>query len=78
MAWLLALLGWLISAAVLAPVCLFVTMVLAGPHSSMLPSAIQPIVLLLGWVSFIVGPIWIARVVWRRTAARRAGAVESS
>ena len=78
MRWLLAFLAWLISAAVLAPVCFLVTMVLAGPHSSVLPSAIQPIVLLIGWIVFLVGPVWVARLVWRRAAARRAAAVESS
>ena len=58
--WLLALITWVVSTVVLAPVLFFVVLVLAGPHSSMLPSAIQPAVLFVGWATLLVAPIWIA------------------
>ena len=68
MRWLLTLLTWVITVAVLAPVCFIVTMVLAGPHSSILPSSLQPLVLALGWIVFLVCPVLAARAVWRRRA----------
>ena len=68
MRWLLTLLAWLVSTIVLVPVCFVVVIVLAGPHSSMLPSWIQPAVLVLGWVVLVVGPLLVARAVWRRRA----------
>ena len=68
MRWVLVILAWLVAVAVLGPVLLFVVIVLAGPHSSMLPSVIQPAVLVIGWVVFLAGPVFVARSVWRRTA----------
>lgn len=68
--WLTAI-AWLVTTAILAPVCFFGTLILAGPHSSMLPSLIQPAVLLLGWVVFLAGPVLIARLVWRRQRSGR-------
>ena len=65
---LLTLLAWLVATAILAPVCFFAVIVLAGPHSSMLPSMIQPAVMLLGWIAFLVAPIFVARAVWRRSS----------
>ena len=71
MAWFLTLLAWLLAAVVLAPACFFMTMLVAGPHSSLLPSFLQPIALLLGWLLFLVGPVWVARVVWVRVTRSR-------
>lgn len=71
MRWVLVILAWLVSAAVLGPVMFLVAIVLAGPHSSLLPSAIQPAVLVVGWVVFLAGPVFIARSVWRRTRSPR-------
>jgi len=59
-------LAWLIAVAVLAPICFFGAIILAGPHSSMLPSVIQPAVLLFFWIVFLAGPVLFARWVWRR------------
>ncbi len=56
MRWVLVILAWLVAVAVLGPVIFFVVIVLAGPHSSMLPSAIQPAVLVIGWVVFLRAP----------------------
>jgi hypothetical protein len=69
--WFFAILAWLMAVAVLGPVMFVVAIVLAGPHSSMLPSAIQPAVLVIGWVVFLAGPVFIARSVWRRTTVPR-------
>jgi hypothetical protein len=68
---LLTAMVWLVTTAILAPVCFFGTMILAGPHSSMLPSFIQPAILLLAWLVFLAGPAAIARLVWRRHGSRR-------
>jgi hypothetical protein len=76
MRWLLILIAWAASTAVLAPLCFFLAMLLAGPHSSLLPAWLQPPTLLLGWGIVLVGPIWIAHRVWRRT--RRAPEVDDA
>lgn len=70
MRWFVAILAWLLSVAVLGPVMFFVAIVLAGPHSSMLPSFLQSVVLLFGWAVFLAAPVWVARGVWRRTTPR--------
>ncbi len=64
--WVLTLLAWLVSVVVLAPVCFFGVILLAGPHSSVIPSFLQPPVMLLGWGILLVGPVLVARAVWRR------------
>ncbi len=53
--------------AVLSPIVFFVMVVLAGPHSSVLPSPVQPAVWLLGWAAVLLVPLLVARVAWRRT-----------
>ena len=70
MHWLLAFLAWLVAATILGPVMFFLVLVLAGPHSSLLPSSLQPAVLVLGWLTFLVVPLWIAGRVWRARHAR--------
>ena len=44
----------------------FAVILLAGPHADLLPRALQPVVILLGWLAVLVVPAWAARVVWRR------------
>ena len=68
MRWTLAAVVWIVTAAVLAPVCFFAVIILAGPHSSMLPSIVQPAVLLTGWLIFLVTPVLLARAVWLRAS----------
>lgn len=67
---LLTAAAFLVSIAVLAPVLFFVAIVLAGPHSSMLPSSVQPLVVIAASMTLLVAPIAIARAVWRRRAPR--------
>ena len=70
MRWLLAVATWLVAVVVLAPMLSFVTMILAGPHSSTLPSWMQPAVLVLGWAVLLGGPVFAARMTWKwRTRA---------
>ena len=64
---LMAFIAWTATAMVLAPICFFGTILLAGPHSDILPSVLQPAVLLLGLLTFLVAPVLVARLVWRRT-----------
>lgn len=66
MRWVLTLLAWLASLAVLAPVCFAGVILLAGPHSSLLAPSLQVPVVLLGWGILLMGPLWVARTVWRR------------
>lgn len=73
---LLTAIAYLVSVAVLAPALFLIVVVLAGPHSSILPASAQPAVVIGGWLTLLVAPIAIARRVWRRQstrAARRAG-----
>lgn len=65
---ILTLLAGLASLAILAPVCFLLAVLLAGPHSSMLPSVLQPPVWFLGWATWLVVPVFVARAVWRRLA----------
>lgn len=77
----LAFVVWILCMMVLAAVCLFAMVVLAGPHSSLLPGWAQPVVLILGWLVLAGGGVWLGRVVWRRIVRRErsavSGAVES-
>ena len=74
---LLTTVVYLASLAVLAPLLFFAVMILAGPHSSLLPSRLQPAVLVLGWIAWIVLPVLIARTVWRRGAQKKSPAPET-
>jgi hypothetical protein len=67
MRWLLVFLAWLVSAVVLGLLMFVIAIVLAGPHSSILPSPIQPPVLLIAWAVFLVGPLIVGAWMWRRT-----------
>ena len=64
---LIAFIAWSAALAVLSPIVFFATVLLAGPHSSMLPAAAQPAVWLLGWAAVLLAPVLVARLAWRRT-----------
>lgn len=72
MAWVLAVATFIVSLAALAPVLFIVALVLAGPHSDVLPGMVQPAVLGAAWIALLVVPLVLARrvFVWH---ARRAG-----
>jgi hypothetical protein len=61
----------LVSLAVLAPICFAGVLLLAGPHGSVLPSAFDSPLLLVGWGIILIVPLLVARAVWRRPANRR-------
>jgi hypothetical protein len=64
--WFVAVAVWLLATAILAPVSFFATIILAGPHSSILPGFLQPVVALLAVAVLLVTPLWLARAAWRR------------
>jgi glycerol-3-phosphate acyltransferase PlsY len=73
--WVLTLLVWLVSLALLAPVCFFAAISLAGPHGGVRPPSVQPLVLILGWAIVLVVPVLIARVAWRHASNPDSGRV---
>jgi hypothetical protein len=66
--WVLTLLTWFISVALLAPVCFLAVIGLAGPHGGALPSTLQPLVLILGWAVVLIVPVCVARAAWRHAS----------
>ena len=64
--WIVGFLAWLGSLAVLAPVCSLGAFLLAGPHSSLLPSFLQGPAWLLAWIILLVVPALVGRAAWRR------------
>jgi hypothetical protein len=78
MRWTFAVLAWIASTAVIVPIAFMLAIVLAGPHSSILPSMLQPVVAVLCWAFVLVGPVLVARAVWRRAGGRTRGTAASS
>ena len=75
--WLLTVGTWLGTTLVLLPVCGFTALVLAGPHSDLLPSLLQ-VPAFLVCVAVLLGvPAWLARVMWRRSQVQRTRATQS-
>lgn len=68
--YILATIAFVLSLIVLTPILFFVVFILAGPHSDLLPSFLQPVVFLGGWVSLIAVPFWCARWIYRRAIAK--------
>lgn len=64
--WLLAASVWIIVTAVLLPLCGFAAIMLAGPHSDLLPSFLQPPAFLFCLAILLVVPFWLGRKVWRK------------
>ena len=62
----LASLTFVLSVPVVAAALFFPVMILAGPHSSLLPSPLQTAVVLLGWLSVVAVPAWLSLKVFRR------------
>jgi hypothetical protein len=67
----LAALTFLLSAPAVAAALFFPVMLLAGPHSSILPSPLQTVVVLLGLLSVLALPAWLSFRVYRRFEAWR-------
>ncbi len=67
---LLTGLAYLAVLAVVGVLAFCVVLVLAGPHSDVLPGAAQVAALIAGWLAILVIPALAARLVWRRTDRR--------
>ena len=57
---------YLLSLALVAVAAFFAAIVLAGPHSDLLPGWLGAFVLGIGWLFVLLLPAWIAYAVWRR------------
>ena len=64
--WLVCGLVWVGFTVLLAPLCFFAVMALAGPHGGILPEFLHRPVLLAAWVLLIGLPAWIALAVRQR------------
>lgn len=70
---LLTALAYVAVLAAVAVVAFFLVMLLAGPHSDVLPTGLQTGVILLGWFLVLALPLLAARGVWRWLAPRGRG-----
>ena len=67
---LATILTYLLSLAVIACLAFVVVIVLAGPHSGLLPYWLESTVAVAGLLSVLVFPVLLARKVWRRFGMR--------
>lgn len=67
------LFAYLLSLGVVGVIAFFAVIILAGPHSGLLPSWLEDVVLALGWLAALVVPGIVALRVWRRGAPAVAG-----
>lgn len=58
------------SLALVAASAFFVVIVLAGPHSGLLPEWLEAVVLGLGWLAVLILPALMARSAWRRMTTK--------
>lgn len=59
---------YLLSLVVIGALTIFIVLVVAGPHSGLLPHWLESVVLGLGWLVILMAPAFVARKVWRRFA----------
>jgi len=64
--YLLGVITYAVSLVAVAALAFLVVIVLAGPHSGLMPGWLEAVVLVLGWLTVLVAPVWITRTVWRR------------
>jgi hypothetical protein len=67
-------LTYLVSLLVVAALSLGTVLLVAGPHSGLLPGWLEGVVLALGWIAIFLVPMLPTRWVWRRLGARAAAA----
>lgn len=63
-------LTYIVSLLVVAALSLGIVLLVAGPHSGLLPGWLEGVVLALGWVAIFLVPMLPTRWVWRRLGAR--------
>ena len=64
--WLLTGITWTLATALLLPVCAFAAIMVAGPHSDLLPGFLQPPAFIVCVLVLIGVPAYLARKVWLR------------
>lgn len=62
----LSALTYLAALALVAAAAIFSVLLIAGPHSDIVPESMKWLVLLVGWVCVLVLPVLVARKVWKR------------
>jgi hypothetical protein len=60
--------AYVLSLCIVAPVVFLIVLFLAGHHAGLLPEFFEAIILVAGWLSVLLLPIWVARKVSRRNA----------
>jgi len=63
---LLTIGAYLGSLALVAIVMFFAMIVLVGPHGGLLSAAFEKPLLVLGWVTVLLLPAWVAYKIWYR------------
>ncbi|HEY3165932.1 MAG TPA: hypothetical protein VGK57_01815 [Candidatus Binatia bacterium] len=58
--------AYALSLCVLAPVVFLIVLFLAGAHTGLLAEFLEAVILVAGWLSLLLLPIWVARKVWER------------
>lgn len=66
MRWATVVGAYVASLLIVAPTAFLAVMLVAGPHSGLLPDWAEGAVLALGWLAVLIVPLLIARAVWRR------------
>jgi hypothetical protein len=68
MRWLRTIAAYALSLCIVAPVAFLIVIFLAGPHAGLLPETLEAVILIAGWISVLLVPVWVARKVWRRNS----------
>ena len=71
MKYLLATVAYVGTLLVVGVAAMAIVLVLAGPHSDLLPQPLQIVVFAIGWIAVLVLPALAARAAWRRAGAKR-------
>jgi hypothetical protein len=71
MTYALTALAFFAALLVIGVAAFVMVIVLAGPHSDMLPQSLQVMAAIAGWLAVLVLPVLVARGVWKRVKSRR-------
>ena len=61
------LLVYLVTLAAVVAVTFALVLLLAGPHTGLLPAWLEAVILALGWLVVLFLPIYISWKIWRRS-----------
>lgn len=62
----LSALAFALAVPIVVAILFFPVMLLAGPHSDLLPHFLQGGVVVAAWVSVVAIPVWLARLTYLR------------